>query len=207
MAKNNKTIDRIQAVWNILGGEEGVDRLIAGELEVTEVKRCWTKKDGIISLSVTPDRTTGPQWIDRLEEQEFYVGDYAKQVLHSDDFKPTDGVTYQVRIMKGNLFENANRITSKIVAEAQSRSFQKPESAELACLLRETLSDEDITAMGLSAVITMHEPIKDSDGLPRLLGADRYGDDSRLHAFWGRPGGEWDRDCGFAFVSQVGTES
>jgi hypothetical protein len=32
MAKDNKTVDRIQAVWNILGGEEGVDRLINREV-------------------------------------------------------------------------------------------------------------------------------------------------------------------------------
>lgn len=37
MAKNNRTPDRIQAVWNILGGEDGVDRLLAGELKVVEV--------------------------------------------------------------------------------------------------------------------------------------------------------------------------
>lgn len=36
MAKNNRTIDRIQAVWNILGGEEGVDRLLVGRLKVVE---------------------------------------------------------------------------------------------------------------------------------------------------------------------------
>ena len=35
MAKNNKTIDRIQAVWNILGGEDGVDKLLRGELMVS----------------------------------------------------------------------------------------------------------------------------------------------------------------------------
>ena len=37
MAKNNRTPDRIQAVWNILGGEDGIDRLLAGELKVVEV--------------------------------------------------------------------------------------------------------------------------------------------------------------------------
>ena len=31
--KNNATVDRIQAVWNLAGGERGVDDLIAGEAE------------------------------------------------------------------------------------------------------------------------------------------------------------------------------
>jgi hypothetical protein len=37
MAKNNATVDRVQAVWNKLGGEEGVDRLLNGELKIVEV--------------------------------------------------------------------------------------------------------------------------------------------------------------------------
>jgi hypothetical protein len=36
MSKDNKTVDRIQAVWNLLGGEKGVDDLING---VTHVVR------------------------------------------------------------------------------------------------------------------------------------------------------------------------
>lgn len=32
--KNNKTVDRIQAVWNKLGGEEGVDALLRGNIEL-----------------------------------------------------------------------------------------------------------------------------------------------------------------------------
>jgi len=38
MAKDNKTVDRIQAVWNILGGEGGVDRLLKHELVIQEAK-------------------------------------------------------------------------------------------------------------------------------------------------------------------------
>lgn len=37
MAKNNATVDRVQAVWNKLGGEEGVDRLLRDELKIVEV--------------------------------------------------------------------------------------------------------------------------------------------------------------------------
>lgn len=47
MARNNATVDRIQAVWNILGGEDGVDRLISGELEVVQ-------KSHIIDLDADP---------------------------------------------------------------------------------------------------------------------------------------------------------
>lgn len=38
MAKNNSTVDRVQAVWNKLGGEEGVTRLLNGELKLVETQ-------------------------------------------------------------------------------------------------------------------------------------------------------------------------
>ncbi len=34
MAKSNRTVDRIQAVWNKLGGEESIDRLLSGQTAV-----------------------------------------------------------------------------------------------------------------------------------------------------------------------------
>jgi hypothetical protein len=36
--KNNKTVDRIQAVWNKLGGEDGVNALLCGDLEIVKGK-------------------------------------------------------------------------------------------------------------------------------------------------------------------------
>jgi hypothetical protein len=38
MATNNSTIDRIQAVWNLAGGERGIDRWLAGELKLVETR-------------------------------------------------------------------------------------------------------------------------------------------------------------------------
>ena len=119
--------------------------------------------------------------------------DYAKKVLRSPDFKPT-----KVAVLKGMLFENDDRITSKIRAEADKRQLQKP-NAEVACLIREKFTDEDIEAMGLWQIVTMHEPI-----VSDLLGADRSDDGRWLGAYYGEPDRRWSRDGGFAFaVSQV----
>lgn len=41
MAKNNRIPDRIQAVWNLLGGDETIDLLLNGKLELSiEAPRC-----------------------------------------------------------------------------------------------------------------------------------------------------------------------
>ena len=199
MSKYPKTLGRIEAVWNKLGGEDGVDRFLRDELSVSEPTRSWREEDGVIYFSVTSDGTTGEDWIKRLEGNGFRVGDYAKQVLRSPDFKPTNGVLTEVAVLKGTLFEDNDRVTKKIRAEADKRKLTKP-NAELACLIRELLADKEIEAMGLWYIVAMHEPINDFDGDPHLLCADRGGDGRRLNACGGGPLDEWCRDDGFAFV-------
>ena len=210
MSKYPKTLGRIEAVWNKLGGEAGVDRFLRDELSVSEPTRSWCEKDGVIYLPpLVSDGTMGPLWIPRLEKKGFRVGDYAKQVLRSPDFKPTNGVTTEVAILKGVLFKDDDRITKNIRAKAytgiftQGRKLFDP-NAELACLICEKFTDKEIEAMGLIWIVAMHEPINDSGGDPRLLYAHRDGRGPLLNACHGRPGNKWHRDNGFAFaVSQV----
>ncbi len=189
------------------GNLNGIKDVLDGKAEIAYPGRTWREQDGVIYLSVTSDGTTGPQWIERLEKKGFRVGDYAKSVLRSQDFKPTNGVAAKIAILKGELFADDDRITKKIRAEAGKRKFSAP-NAEAACLIRENFSDEKIKAMGLVWIVTMHEPIKDSGGDPVLLDADRRDGGSWLGAGCDRPGGGWGRGGGFAFVvSQVELKS
>lgn len=163
----------------------------------------WREENGVIYLSVTSDGTTGPEWIKRLEKKGIQLSKWAKDVLNSSDFKPTNGVIYQIAVLKGELFKNEDRITKKIRAEAERRNLQKP-NAEVACLIRENFSDEDIEAMGLMWLVVFHEPIKDSAGDSSLLAVDRDDGGCWLDACSDRPEYSWNSDDGFVFaVSQV----
>lgn len=174
---------------------------------VYEAARNWREQDGVIYLSVTSDGTTGPKWIERLEGKGFCLSDQAKSVLRSPDFQPTSGVTTEVAVLKGQLFEDNHRTTKKIRAEADRRQLKQP-NAEVACLIRENFSDEEMEAMGLLYIVTMHEPIKNSVGADLLLGAYRDEDRPRycgpwLEAYYGVLGRRWHfwhREGGFAFV-------
>ncbi len=199
MKYSQATFGRAEAVFNKLGGDPGVDAFLSGETTVCRPDRRWCEHGGIIYFSVTSDGTTGEQWVPRLEDKGIKVSDYAKSVLLSPDFRPTNDVTVEVAVLKGPLFEDADRITSKIRAEAASRRFATPQ-AEIACLIREYCSDGDIAAMGLIWLVTMHQPINDSVGGPRLLDASRDGDGPWLDACYVRPGLRWRRGNGFAFV-------
>ena len=176
----------------------------SGNFEVRPIERAWTEQDGLVRFSVTSDGTTGPEWIKRPKKN-FRVGDYAKQLLKSSDFRPTNGVTTEVVVLKGQLFSDEDRVALKIRAYAETLTFEgrrlvKP-NPEIACLIREKFSDKDLEVMGLAWIVAMHEPIKDSDGGPRLLYAGRDDVGGWLGASWdGGPGSRWLGDGGFAFA-------
>lgn len=195
-ASADLTAGQLNAIVKKLGGHDGAIKFLQGKLSVSQPSSNWREQDGVIYISVTSDGTTGPEWIKRLEKKGFRSSDYAKSELRSPDFKPTKGVTTEISILKGLLFEDHDRITCNIRDLATQRKLTTP-NAEVACLIRENFSDEDIAAMGLIWIVTMHEPIKDSDGDPSLLGAS-WSDGGRWLDTW--PGSRWNRDSGFAFV-------
>lgn len=162
----------------------------------------WQKKDGIIYFDATFDGTSGPDWIPRLERGGKRIGDYAKSLLRSADFKPTSVGTAKIAVLPGELFADDNRITRKIRDDADTRKLNKP-NADLGCVIREMFTDKEIGEMGLRWIIAMHEPIVDSSGYPSLLGASRSDGGGWLRACYDGPGIGWSRDSGFAFVSQV----
>lgn len=160
----------------------------------------WREENGIIYFSVESDGTKGETWIRRLEGNGFRVGKLAQQMLRSPDFKPTYGITTEVAVLRGAFFEDSDRNTANIRAEAALRKLEKP-NAEVACLIRDKFMDDtEIKAMGLLWIVTMHEPIKDCDGDSHLLDV-RQNDDGRwLDSVNDGPDGRWARDHGFAFA-------
>ena len=162
----------------------------------------WHEKDSIIYFSVTSNGMTGKAWIKRLEGNGFHIGNYAKQVLRSPSFKPTNGRTTEVAVLKDRLCGYNDRTTATIRAEAGKRNLYTP-NAELACLIREKFRDDEIETMGLRSIVTMHESINDSHGNPYVLYLmGRYGVGCVLDAFCDRPDNIWGEDAaaGFAFT-------
>jgi len=199
----NALVKNMMRQMDINDPNEAVRRVNSGEWVVQQAIRAWSEEDGVVYFSVTSNGTTGEEWITRLESKGFRVSDYAKSILRSSDFKPTNGIT-TVAVLKGVLFGDNERTTKNIRTKAYSGEFTQgwklsDPNAELACLIREKFSDEEIEAMGLWAIVAMHEPIKDSDGDPRLLNARRFGGGRWLDAYWDSPDGRWDRAFGFAF--------
>jgi hypothetical protein len=84
MAKNNRTVDRIQAVWNKLGGEQGVDRLLNGELQLIPIAKA-------VNSALAEFFTTKKG---ELYVQKAYVNEsFTKRVLPYHDDKATADIS------------------------------------------------------------------------------------------------------------------
>jgi hypothetical protein len=189
----------MEAIVDKLGGIAGARRFLAGELTVTEASRFWREENDVIFFSLTSDGTTGPEWVERLEKKGFQVSEHAKRMLYSPAFEPTSGVATEIAVLKGVLFEDTNRISKTIRAEARKRKLTNP-NAEVACLIRELLMHDELEAMGLWGIVVMHEPIMDSFRYPDLFRAIRVGVHRQLGSCDGGSEEGWRRDNGFAFV-------
>lgn len=160
----------------------------------------WTVDgDGNIHFTVTSNGMTREQWEQHLERRGWRIGDYARQVLRRASEAPTNGVTYNMVVRPGSKISSRDRVTKKIRAHATEKGWKTPHW-EVACLIRDTFTDEQLEQMGLWYIVTMHEPIKDSDGDPNLLHSNRDDDGRWLFAHCDRPDDEWYDVGGFAFV-------
>lgn len=178
--------------------------LNANKSSVEVAKPKWTvTADGMIAISgLVSDGASGPQALKNLQDLGFRVGDCAKSMLLSKDYKPSlAGTVHDVIVMRGTDFNDSDRITKKIRAKAKKLGFLTP-NAEVAYLLRKNFSDEDLKAMGLLWIMVMHDAIEDFDGDPLLLNMDCYDEGPWLLSNCGKPGSKWSVIGGFAFVRQ-----
>ena len=191
-----------EAIVNRLGGENGAEAFLRGDLVITE-HQSWREADGVIYFSVTSDGTTGEQWVSRLEDKGFYLDEYVKEMLCSPDFKPTNGVATEVAVLKGMLFATNHRSIENVLSNSKRRKLIRP-NTEIACLILEKFSKKQVKQMGLSCLLVMHEPIhtSDPDGHTKILSPDWGLDFHGLDAINTKEDGYcvWVRRMGFAFA-------
>jgi hypothetical protein len=151
------------------------------------------EKDGSISFEVVSNGMTGEEWIKHLEANGVVIGDWAKAVLRSAAFKPTNGVRYQVRILKWDECSGCARVQD-IIKEAENRKLSIA-PVELGCLIRDMFPDGEIEKMGLTWIVVAQ------DKFPTSLGAGVG--KSLLSAYFDNPGFSINyRGEGFAFTLQ-----
>lgn len=151
---------------------------------------------------------TGTQWLARLDKGGYKVSSFAKEIILSKEFDKLNlkkGVSQEIAIVKHSDV-GVNPTTQEIREYAKAKGYDMP-TPEFALLVREQLSDEDIEKLGVWYVLTLHDPIKDSDGGPCVLYAGRDDGGRWVYAGWDNPGRRWNTVGASAFpVSASGTQ-
>lgn len=151
-------------------------------------------------FQVVSDGRTGAQVLQGILAKRFFVNPFTKGILESDQYAPTSGTIRTFQVLRGDEFPDKERTDLKIRARGRELNLFIP-SLEDAALLCENIPEEEITAMGFTDLIIMHEPVKDCAGHDRILGIHHFGGSRELISFFHRRDRVWDnRTCGFAFL-------
>jgi len=186
MKYSNWTLGQVEAVFNKLGGDDGVRRFLAGELVVKETERqlkVWK------TIKLGTGLKTADDFRRALKDDGFNISDWASDILGKPAFKAADEDT-EVDLVKVTVaelgFKNGAR-HNQIYERAKELGLGLC-PPEVGPQLRLQYQDQPNGEWILVAM----EPIVDSDGDPRLFLVERSDSGLWLSSFWGDPGGFWD---------------
>ena len=197
----NALIKTIMRQTGASNPQEAIRLVNSGQWGLSMIKDLWQKVSGVTHLSVISDGTTGSQWISRLKEQGKAVSDTAVRFLLSDEFHPTSGVVTRVVIQPGSRDEKGSVSTEQLEREAEWANLTAPEM-EVACLMREILSQSDLQEMGFRSICVMHKSNDRGDpGLPvrDVLQLANHRDQEYLTATAVVPRMRWTSVAGLAY--------
>ena len=188
------TLGQVEALVNKLGGMEGVQRFLSGELLVSATAKVW-KTWKTIQLG------TGLQTADDFRKEVvkavMKIGDWANDILGKPAFTATTSET-EVELVVASVAElgfkdGATRKDIYVRAQELGLDLCPP---EVGPQLRLQYTDQP---KGEWLVIAM-EPITGSDGNLSLFYVGRDGDARWLYANHGHPVCFWDGDFRYVFL-------
>lgn len=198
MKYNNWTLGQIEAVFNKLGGEEGVRRFLAGELVVRQVQPEF-KVFKTVRLGTGPKNAN--DFRKSLKDKGFTIGEYADDILGESAFtvaaEETEMDLVVTSVAELGFKNGATR--EQIYARANELGLDLC-PAEVGPQLRLQYKDQSNDEW---LVIAM-EPIADSGGCLRLFHVRRSAWRSASSGLWllscyGGPDSVWSSDIQFVF--------
>lgn len=119
------------------------------------------KDEGKIKVfSVTSDGKTMEQWIKIFESRSIYLDAELKEGLRVKNFTPTKGITTEVVVLQGKVFEDKKQLSIENLRVLASKLGLESPSLEIACLVRDKFIDQkqikDET--GVYGLTIMNEP-------------------------------------------------
>lgn len=164
---SDSAMRRIMNQTGIKDQESIIRMLNSGELIVSK-KPKWRKDEwGNIHFDVTSNGTTGKGWIDIFQKDGLEIGEYEREnILNSKYFKPTNGITSEIVILKQRNFCDADEELNYVDIKcriSKRRGFSMP-NAEVVCLILKKFSKEELETMGMPYIIVMSPRFKSFSG-------------------------------------------
>ena len=185
MKYSNWTLGQVEAVFNKLGGDDGVRRFLAGELVVKETERqlkVWK------TIKLGTDFRTADDFRKALKGNGFNIGDWANDILGKPAFmvatEETEVDLVKVTVAELGFKKGARR--NQIYERARDLGLELC-PPEVGPQLRLQYQDQPNGEWILVAM----EPIVDSGGDPELFYVERHGSGLWLSSRWGNPGRFW----------------
>lgn len=195
----NGITEHQMAMFNLQIKEGKIDgRIIKSIIEHRNPWPYW-KDDGnkTISFDLTSDGMTGSEWITHFETKGLLLSECVKSIILSKDFTPSEvGKVHHVGVIKGSWFTDEDRTIKCITLNAQLRASAIIPSAEVACLICDNFTKDDLVKMRFGHIVVLHEPILDSEREPCILGFDG----STIRAYYVSPPHAWPENYGFVLV-------
>ena len=185
MKYSNWTLGQVEAVFNKLGGDDGVRRFLAGELVVKETERqlkVWK------TIKLGTGLKTADDFRRALKDDGFNISDWASDILGKPAFKAADEDT-EVDLVKVTVaelgFKNGAR-HNQIYERAKELGLGLC-PPEVGPQLRLQYQDQPNGEWILVAM----EPIVDSDGYPYVFSVKHHDSGLWLSSRWGDPDDFW----------------
>ena len=194
MKYNDWTLGQVEAVFNKLGGDDGVRRFLSGELVVKPVDRNWSTWK-TIRLG-TNGLKTADDFRKFLKDNGFSIGNYANDILGKPTFTAA-AEEIELDLVVASVAElgfKNGATREQIYARAKELGLDLC-PAEVGPQLRLQYKDQP---NGEWLIVAM-EPIAGSVGGLRLFHVERSDSDLWLDSCYGRPGNVWHSDDRFVF--------
>lgn len=197
-----------------VGGVETAKRIVCRDLQVStqEASNAEWEIDqfGCACFSVESDGRWPEEWNDFLDYHGRPAGKHAKKALSLPDLPPpTIGVKYKVRVILGSSLliqdemkaAGMKRINTQLVRDiGQSLGLGAPHW-EVACLMAEMFTDEDMRKMGVTKALNiLSDPIPGLKGGGVCFSLIQDSSGGQFGAPCGDPEGTWIPEDGFALV-------
>jgi hypothetical protein len=203
---NDGAVARVSRLWKMIERKISVGEFdpatVATKLQIIldQPNPPWIVDDeGNIHFILISNGLRPQQWEKHLERRGRRITDWANQMLARANGASTKDVVYHVVVRPGKLIVDSERVTNKLRAYAAAKNWLTPHW-EVACLIRDRFSDDQLRQMGLVSIITMHEPIRDESEVSFLLNANPHDIGGWLDACYDGSSNKWGDKGGFAFI-------